>query len=65
MNLRKEYLKKRGCGDMFKLILEFLLAVILGVCVTAILLYSFVAMIPVIPIIIIFIIAYRIYNKIT
>ena len=50
---------------MFKFILEFILAIILGICVTAVLLYSFIVMIPVSPIIIIFIIAYKIYDKIT
>ena len=50
---------------MFKFILEPMLAVILGACATALLLYSFVAMVPISPIIIMFIIAYKIYDKIT
>lgn len=65
MNLRKEYLKKKDYGNMFKFILEFILAVVLGICVTAVLLYSFVVMIPISPIVIIFIIAYKIYDRIT
>ena len=64
-SLKKEFLKKRVFGNMFKFILEFILAIILGICVTAVLLYSFIVMIPVSPIIIIFIIAYKIYDKIT
>lgn len=50
---------------MLKLILELILAIILGFCITVILLYSFVVMIPVAPVIVMFIIAYRIYDKIT
>lgn len=50
---------------MLKLILKLILAAILGVCVAVILLYSFIVMIPTAPIIIIFIIAYKIYDKIT
>jgi hypothetical protein len=50
---------------MSKFILEFILAIILGICVIAVLLYSFVVMIPISPIIIVFIIAYKIYDKIT
>lgn len=64
-SLKKEFLKKRVCGNMFKFILEFILTIILGICVTVVLLYSFVVMIPISPIVIIFIIAYKIYDKIT
>lgn len=65
MLLKKEYLKKREYGTMPKLILEIILASVLGICVTVVLLYSFVVMIPIAPVIVIFVITYGIYDKIT
>ena len=50
---------------MLKLILELILIAILGICFAVVLLYSFVVMIPIAPVIVIFTIAYRIYDKIT
>lgn len=50
---------------MLKLILELILAAILGICFIVILLYSFVVMIPIAPVIVIFVIIYGIYDKIT
>lgn len=65
MLLKKGFLKKKEYGTMLKLILELVLIAILGICFAVVLLYSFVVMIHVSPIIIIFIIAYKIYDKIT
>lgn len=63
--LKKGYLKKKEYGTMLKLILELILTAILGICFIVILLYSFVVMIPVAPVMVVFVIVYGIFDKIT